>query len=65
MKTFEADKDKVRAHAAYTVQFPLYHKVEGRSCHLNIGTLKATVEQVIEDLALADDWLKAHPPEVE
>ena len=28
-------------HRAATVEFPLYHQVEGRSCHLNIGTLKA------------------------
>jgi acetylornithine deacetylase len=26
---------------ATTVKFPLYDKVEGRSCHLNIGTLKS------------------------
>jgi acetylornithine deacetylase len=26
---------------------------------------KQTVEQVIEDVARADDWLKDHPPEVE
>ena len=26
---------------AAAVKFPLYHQVEGRSCHLNIGTLKA------------------------
>jgi len=86
------DLDRRRAAA---VEFPLYHKLEGRSCHLNIGTLnagdwvstvagfaemacrisfvpgermadiKATVEQVIEDVARADEWLKVHPPEVE
>ncbi len=28
-------------HRAATIEFPLYHQVEGRSCHLNIGTLKA------------------------
>ncbi len=80
---------------AETKRFPLYHKIEGRSCHLNIGTLKAgdwvstvagfaemacrisfipgesmaetkqTVEQVIEDVARADKWLRDHLPEVE
>jgi len=94
MKVYQALVD-LDLHRAATVKFPLYHKVEGRSCHLNIGTLKAgdwvstvagfaemacrisfipgermaeiktTVEQVIEDVAEADDWLKAHPPEVE
>jgi acetylornithine deacetylase len=94
MKVYEAmvDLDLQRAE---TKQFPLYHKVEGRSCHLNIGTLNAgdwvstvagfaemacrisfipgesmaetkqTVEQVIQDVARADDWLKDHPPEIE
>jgi len=40
MKVYEAmvDLDLQRAE---TKNFPLYHKVEGRSCHLNIGTLKA------------------------
>jgi acetylornithine deacetylase len=94
LKIYEALVDLDLQRAA-TVKFPLYHKVEGRSCHLNIGTLKAgdwvstvagfaemacrisfipgesmarikmTVEKVIEDVARADDWLKAHPPEVE
>ncbi len=94
MKVYDAmvDLDLQRAE---TKIFPLYHKVEGRSCHLNIGTFNAgdwvstvagfaemacrisfipgesmaetkqTVEQVIEYVALADDWLKDHPPEVE
>jgi acetylornithine deacetylase len=94
MKVYEAmvDLDLQRAE---TKKFPLYHKVEGRSCHLNIGTLKAgdwvstvagfaemacrisfipgesmaetkqTVEQVIEDVARADEWLRDHLPEVE
>ena len=94
MKVYDAmvDLDLQRAE---TNKFPLYHKVEGRSCHLNIGTFNAgdwvstvagfaemacrisfipgesmaetkqTVEQVIEDVALTDDWLKDHPPEVE
>ena len=94
MKVYEAMVDLDLQRGA-TVKFPLYHKVEGRSCHLNIGTLKAgdwvstvagfaemacrisfipdesmaeikkTVEQLIEDVARADDWLKDHPPEVE
>jgi len=94
MKVYDAMVDLDRQRAA-TVEFPLYHKFEGRSCHLNIGTLragdwvstvagfaemacrisfipgesmadiKATVEQVIQDVAGADDWLKVHPPEVE
>jgi len=40
IKVYEAlvDLDLKRAAA---VKFPLYHEVEGRSCHLNIGTLKA------------------------
>ncbi|MEJ2169998.1 MAG: ArgE/DapE family deacylase [Desulfobacterales bacterium] len=94
IKVYEAlvDLDLKRAAA---VKFPLYHKVEGRSCHLNIGTLKAgdwvstvagfaelgcrisfipgesmaeikaTVEQLIENVARADEWLKEHPPEIE
>jgi acetylornithine deacetylase len=94
IKVYEAlvDLDLQRAAA---VKFSLYHKVEGRSCHLNIGTLKAgdwvstvagfaelgcrisfipgesmaqikaTVEQVVEDVAQADEWLKVHPPEIE
>jgi acetylornithine deacetylase len=94
IKVYEAlvDLDQRRAAA---VEFPLYHKVEGRSCHLNIGTLKAgdwvstvagfaemacrisfipgesmaetkrTVEQLVAEVARADDWLKDHPPEVE
>lgn len=94
IKVYEAlvDLDLKRAAA---VKFPLYHKVEGRSCHLNIGTLKAgdwvstvagfaelgcrisfipgesmaeikaTVERLVENVAQADDWLKAHPPEIE
>ena len=94
MKVYQAmvDLDLQRAE---TKIFPLYHKVEGRSCHLNIGTLQAgdwvstvagfaemacrisfipgesmaetkqTVEQVIDDVARADDWLKDHPPEIE
>jgi acetylornithine deacetylase len=94
MKVYKAMVD-LDAQRAAAVRFPLYHKVEGRSCHLNIGTLKAgdwvstvagfaemgcrisfipgenmaeiktAVEKVIEDVARADDWLKAHPPEVE
>jgi acetylornithine deacetylase len=94
MKVYKAMVD-LEAQRAAAVRFPLYHKVEGRSCHLNIGTLKAgdwvstvagfaemgcrisfipgenmaeiktAVEKVIEDVARADDWLKAHPPEVE
>lgn len=94
MKVYEAMVD-LDLHRAATVKFPLYHNVEGRSCHLNIGTLnagdwvstvagfaemacrisfipgesmpeiKTTVEQVIKDVARADDWLKDHPPEVE
>jgi acetylornithine deacetylase len=94
MKIYQAMVD-LDLHRAATVEFPLYHKVEGRSCHLNIGTMKAgdwpstvagfaemecrisfipgesvaeikaTVEQVIKDLARADDWLKDHLPEVE
>ena len=94
IKVYEAlvDLDLKRAAA---VKFRLYHKVEGRSCHLNIGTLKAgdwvstvagfaelgcrisfipgesmaeikaTVEQVVENVAQSDDWLKVHPPEME
>jgi acetylornithine deacetylase len=40
MKVYQAmvDLDLQRAE---TKKFPLYHKVEGRSCHLNIGTFKA------------------------
>ncbi len=40
LKVYEAmvDLDLQRAE---TKKFDLYHKVEGRSCHLNIGTLKA------------------------
>jgi len=94
MKVYQAMVDLDLQRAA-TKQFPLYHKVEGRSCHLNIGTLNAgdwvstvagfaemacrisfipgesmaetkqTVEQVIQDVARADDWLKDHPPEIE
>jgi acetylornithine deacetylase len=94
IKVYEALVDLDLQRGA-TVKFPLYHKVEGRSCHLNIGTLKAgdwvstvagfaemacrisfipgesmaetknTVEQLIAAVAAADDWLKAHPPEVE
>ncbi len=94
MKVYQAmvDLDLQRAE---TKKFDLYHKVEGRSCHLNIGTLNAgdwvstvagfaemacrisfipgesmaetkqTVEQVIDAVARADDWLKDHSPEVE
>ena len=94
MKVYQAlvDFDLQRAE---TKIFPLYQKVEGRSCHLNIGTLNAgdwvstvagfaemacrisfipgesmaetkqTVEQLIIDVANADDWLKDHPPEIE
>jgi acetylornithine deacetylase len=40
MKVYEAMVELDLQRAA-TVKFPLYHKVEGRSCHLNIGTLKA------------------------
>ena len=40
MKVYDAMVDLDLQRAA-TVAFPLYHKVEGRSCHLNIGTLKA------------------------
>ncbi|CAB1056525.1 Acetylornithine deacetylase (EC [Olavius sp. associated proteobacterium Delta 1] len=40
MKVYEAMVDLDLRRAA-TVKFPLYHKVEGRSCHLNIGTLQA------------------------
>jgi acetylornithine deacetylase len=40
MKVYDAMVDLDLQRAA-TVKFPLYHKVEGRSCHLNIGTLKA------------------------
>lgn len=40
MKIYQAMVD-LDAHRAATVKFPLYHKIEGRSCHLNIGTLKA------------------------
>jgi acetylornithine deacetylase len=94
MKVYEAMVD-LDLHRATTVEFPLYHKVEGRSCHLNIGTLKAgdwpstvagfaemecrisfipgesmaeiksIVEQVIQNVAHMDSWLKEHPPEVE
>jgi acetylornithine deacetylase len=94
VKVYEALVDLDRRRAA-TVKFPLYHKIEGRSCHLNIGTLKAgdwvstvagfaemacrisfipgesmaetkrTVEQLIAEVARVDDWMKAHPPEVE
>jgi acetylornithine deacetylase len=40
MKVYQAmvDLDLQRAE---TKVFPLYHKVEGRSCHLNIGTFNA------------------------
>jgi acetylornithine deacetylase len=94
VKVYEALVDLDLRRAA-TVKFPLYHKIEGRSCHLNIGTLKAgdwvstvagfaemacrisfipgesmaetkrTVEQLIAEVARVDDWMKAHPPEVE
>jgi len=94
MKVYQAMVDLDLQRAA-TQKFPLYHRVEGRSCHLNIGTLKAgdwvstvagfaemacrisfipgeslletkqSVEQVIADVARADDWLKDHLPEVE
>jgi acetylornithine deacetylase len=33
--------EQLDIHRAATVKFPLYDKVEGRSCHLNIGTLKS------------------------
>jgi len=94
MKVYQAMVD-LDLHRASMINFPLYHKVEGRSCHLNIGTLNAgdwvstvagfaemacrisfipgesmaetkqMVEQVINDVARADDWLKDHRPEVE
>lgn len=94
MKVYEAMVDLDRRRGTKVI-FPLYHKIEGRSCHLNIGTLKAgdwvstvagfaemacrisfipgeskagikaTVEQVIEDVARTDEWLKAHPPVIE
>ncbi len=94
MKVYQAMVDLDLQRAA-TVKFPLYHQVEGRSCHLNIGTLKAgdwpstvagfaemacrisfipgesmaeiksKVEEVINDVAQADVWLKDHPPQVE
>jgi len=94
MKVYQAMVDLDLQRAA-TQRFDLYHKVEGRSCHLNIGTLNAgdwvstvagfaemacrisfipgesmaetkqTVEQVIQSVARADDWLKDHPPEIE
>ncbi len=40
MKVYEAMVD-LDLYRAATIEFPLYNKVEGRSCHLNIGTLKA------------------------
>jgi acetylornithine deacetylase len=40
MKVYEAMVD-LDLHRAAIVVYPLYHNVEGRSCHLNIGTLKA------------------------
>lgn len=30
-----------------------------------MAEIKATVEQVVENVARVDDWLKAHPPEIE
>jgi acetylornithine deacetylase len=39
-KVYDAMVD-LDLHRAATIEFPLYHQVEGRSCHLNIGTLKA------------------------
>ena len=40
MKIYQA-LEQLDIQRAATVKFPLYDKVEGRSCHLNIGTLKA------------------------
>jgi len=94
MKIYQALVE-LDAHRAVTVKFPLCEKVEGRSCHLNIGILKAgdwpstvagfaemecrmsfvpgesmteikkTVEDVIQQTARNDDWLRDHPPETE
>ncbi len=94
MKIYQALVE-LDAHRAATVKFPLYEKVEGRSCHLNIGIFKAgdwpstvagfaemecrlsfvpgesmteikkTVEDVIQQTARNDDWLRDHPPETE
>ena len=40
MKIYQA-LEQLDIQRAATVKFPLYDKVEGRSCHLNIGTLKS------------------------
>jgi acetylornithine deacetylase len=40
MKIYQA-LVRLDTQRATTVKFPLYDKVEGRSCHLNIGTLKS------------------------
>lgn len=40
LKIYQA-LEQLDMRRAATVKFPLYDKVEGRSCHLNIGTLKS------------------------
>jgi acetylornithine deacetylase len=40
MKIYQA-LEQLDIQRAATVKFPLYDKVEGRTCHLNIGTLKS------------------------
>ena len=40
MKIYQA-LEQLDIQRAATVKFPLYDKVEGRSCHLNIGTFKS------------------------
>jgi acetylornithine deacetylase len=40
LKIYQA-LEQLDIQRAATVKFPLYDKVEGRSCHLNIGTLKS------------------------
>ena len=40
MKIYQALVD-LDAHRGASVKFPLYDEVDGRSCHLNIGTLKS------------------------
>jgi acetylornithine deacetylase len=94
IKIYQTLEDLDSQRAA-TVKFPLYDKFEGRSCHLNIGTMKSgdwpstvagfaemecrisfipgetvaeikkTVEDVIQQTAEGDAWLRDHPPAVE
>jgi acetylornithine deacetylase len=86
------DLDEKRAK---DIDFPLFEKGSGRSCHLNIGTMKAgdwvstvagsaeiecrigyvpgekmrhikrMIEELINEVANKDSWLREHPPQVE